>query len=137
MVTRSEAFPSRWLKPGDLKGQPCVLEIERAAYEAVKFNGKEQKKPVLYFAGTGKALTVNAMNFDTLVEITGQSDSDDWAGHVIEVFPSTVEVRGETVNCIRIRAPEQGDMLAAAKSPKLPPAPEAPPKGDMDDEIPF
>jgi hypothetical protein len=137
MVTRSEVFPSRWLKPADLKGQPCVLEIERAALEAVKFNGKEQTKLALHFAGTSKSLTVNATNFDALVEITGQSDSDNWAGHRIEVYPTTTEVRGETFACLRIRAPEQGDMLAAAKAPKLPPAPKAPPKSDMDDQIPF
>jgi hypothetical protein len=137
MVTKSEAFPTKWLKPADLKGQPCVLEIERAVQETVKFNDKDQKKTVLYFAGTGKNLPVNATNWDVIEEITGEPDSDNWAGHVIELFPTTTEVRGETVDCIRIRAPEQGDMLAAAKSPKLPPAPEAPPKGDMDDNIPF
>src|SRR5262249_38184750 len=136
MVTKSEVFLSKWLKPVDLKGQPVVLKIERAVLEGVKFNGKEETKLVLHFASTGKALTINSTNFDSLVEITGQSDSDNWAGHLIEVFPSTVEVRGETYDCIRVRAPEQPDMLTA-KLPKLPPAPKAPPKSDMDDEIPF
>jgi hypothetical protein len=137
MVMKSEVFPSKWLKAADLKGQPCVLEIERAVFEPVKFNGKEQKKLVLYFAGTGKAMPVNATNWDSIVDITGEADSDNWPGHMIEVFPTTTEVRGETFDCIRVRAPEQSDMLAAAKSPKLPPAPEAPKRGDMDDEIPF
>ena len=137
MATKSEAFPTKWLKPIDLKGQPCVLEIESAKLESRKFNGKEQTKLVLYFTGTNKDLTVNATNFDSLVEITGESDSDNWKGHTIEVYPSTVEVEGKTVDCIRIRAPEQADMIAAAKAPKLPPAPKAPPKSDMEDEIPF
>jgi hypothetical protein len=133
MVTKSEAFPSRWLKAPDLKGQPCVLKIERAMQEIVKFNGKEQEKTVLYFAGTGKALPVNATNWDAIEAVTGEPNSNDWAGHVIEVFPTTTEVRGETFNCIRVRAPAQSDILAAAKSPKLRPAP----KSDMDDDIPF
>jgi hypothetical protein len=137
MVTKTEAFPSRFLKPADLKGAPCALQIRRAKLEPVKFDGKEQTKLVLYFAGTNKTLTVNATNFDSLVEITGQDDSDNWSDCVIEVYPSTVDVRGEERACIRIRAPEQADMLAAAKAPKLPPAPEPPKKGDMDDEIPF
>jgi hypothetical protein len=136
MVTRSQVFPTKWLKAADLEGNPCVLEIERAALEPVKFNGKEQTRLTVHFAGTGKSLTVNATNFDSLVRITGQSDSDNWAGHVIEVFPSTTEVRGETFDCIRIRAPEQADLQLAAK-PKLPPAPKPTPPGDMDDEIPF
>jgi hypothetical protein len=137
MVTKSEVFPTKWLKPADLNGQPVALEIASAKLEKIKFNGKEETKLVLYFAGTAKSLTVNATNFDSLVEITGQSNSDNWAGHVIEVYPSTVEVRGETYDCIRARTPAQSDMLAAAKAPNLPPAPKAPPKSAMDDEIPF
>jgi hypothetical protein len=137
MATKSEVFPTKWLKATDLKGQPVVLEIERAVLETTKFNGKEQTKLVLYFAGTGKGLGVNATIFDQLVEITGESDSDNWPGHVIEAFPTVVEVRGETFDCVRLRAPQQADMLAAAKAPKLPPAPAPVPKGDMDDEIPF
>ena len=137
MVTKNEVFPTKWLKPADLKGQPVVLEIERAVLETVKFNGKEETKLVLHFAGTGKGLTVNATNFDSLVAITGQSDSDSWPGHVVEAYPTTTEVRGETYDCVRLRAPEQPDLLAA-KSPKLPPAPKTPKSGgDMDDEIPF
>jgi hypothetical protein len=136
MVTKSEAFPSRRLRPPDLKGQPCTLEIKNAVQEVVKFNGKEETKTVLHFVGTGKELPLNATNFDSCVEITGEPDSDGWAGHTIEVFPTTTDLRGETVAAIRIRKPEQGDMLAA-KAPKLPPAPVPTPKSDMDDEIPF
>jgi len=136
-MIKSEAFPSKWLKAADLKGRPCVLEIKSAVQETVKFKSKEQRKTVLYFEGTGKGLDLNVTNWDAVVEITGQSDSDDWAGHVIEIFPTTTEVDDKTVDCIRIRAPEQADMLAAAKAPNLPSAPEEPPKGDMDDNIPF
>jgi hypothetical protein len=136
MVTRSEVFPTKWLKPGDLNGQPAVLQIERATWEPVKFAGKEEKKLTLHFVGTGKSLTLNATNFDSCVEITGEADSDDWSGHVVEAYPTTTEVRGETFPAIRLRKPEQADMLAAAK-PKLPPAPAPTPRSDMDDEIPF
>jgi hypothetical protein len=136
MVTRSQAFPTKWLKPGDLNGQSIALKIERAAMETVKFNGKEQEKLVLYFFGTGKSLLMNATNFDSIEKITGQSDSDNWRDHTIEVYPTTVEVRGDTVDCIRVRAPAQKDLLAAT-TPNLPPAPPPAPVGDMDDEIPF
>jgi hypothetical protein len=136
MVTKSQAFPTKWLKPGDLNGQPVVLKIERAMQEKLKFRGKEETKLILYFSGTGKSLVVNATNFDLLEEVTGQSDSDNWRGHTIEVYPTTTEVRGETFDCIRIRAPAQKDLLAAT-TPNLPPAPPPAPTGDMDDEIPF
>jgi hypothetical protein len=105
--------------------------------ETLEFNGKKRTKTILHFVGTGKSLPLNLTNWDTIEEITGQPNSDNWAGHRIEVFPSKVEVQGEEHDCIRIRKPEQSDMIAAAKAPKLPPAPEEPPKGDMDDGIPF
>jgi hypothetical protein len=137
MVTRSEAFPSKWLKAADLKGKPCLLEIKAAKYESVKFNGKAETKLVLEFAGTGKAFICNLTNFQKIEEITGQDDTDNWPGYVIEVYPTTVPVHGEATDCIRIRAPEQKDMQLAAKAPKLPPAPPPTPLGDMDDSIPF
>jgi hypothetical protein len=136
MVTRSRAFPTKWLKPGDLNGQPIALKIERAAMETVKFKGKEQKKLVLYFFGTGKSLLMNATNFDSIEEITGQSDSDNWPNHTIEVYATTTEVEGETKDCIRVRSPAQKDLLGAT-APNLPPAPPPAPASDMDDEIPF
>jgi hypothetical protein len=138
MVTKSEAFPSRWLKPGDLKGNAYVLKIKGVEQETVKFNGKGQEKNILYFTGTNKGLILNLTNFEQIEKITGQTDTDNWPGHAIEVYPTTTEVRGEETECIRIRAPAQGDILTAtAKPPDLPPAPEPPPKGDLNDAIPF
>jgi len=137
MATKSEAFPSRFLKPVDLNGQPCILEMKEVKREPVKFNGKEETKHVLYFAGTGKALILNATNWDSIVDITGEDDSDNWAPHIIEVYPTTTDVRGIETDCIRVRAPQQGDMLAAAKSPKLPPAPAEAKRGPLDDDIPY
>jgi hypothetical protein len=58
--------------------------------------------------------------------------SDDWRGHVIEVYVKNVPVQAEDQACIRIRAPEQADMLA--RSPKLPLVPDERPKCAMHDD---
>jgi hypothetical protein len=138
MVTKSKAFPSKWLKPDELKGKPYVLTIDRVGQESMKFNGKSQEKTVVYFKGTNKGLILNLTNFESIEKITGQGDTDDWPGHAIEVYPTTVEMKGVETDCIRVRAPAQGDILAAAaKPPDLPPAPQAPPLGDLNDDIPF
>jgi hypothetical protein len=81
MVTRSEAFPSRWLKPGDLKGNVYVLKIDRVEQETLKFNGRGQEKNILYFKGTNKGLILNLTNFELIEKITGQGDTKNWQGH--------------------------------------------------------
>jgi hypothetical protein len=47
MTTRDEAFPSKYLKAGDLRG-PVTVEIKDAPQESLTgFDGKQQTKTVL------------------------------------------------------------------------------------------
>ena len=55
MTTRNEAFPSKYLKASDLQGRPVTLRIKDAPQEVLKgFDGQQQTKTVVYFAGTSK-----------------------------------------------------------------------------------
>ena len=91
----------------DLNGAPLTVTIVSAPLETLKNpEGKEQTKTVLYFRGTKKLLPLNATNWDSVADIAGD-DSDDWAGHKIELYPAKTEMKGKTVDCIRVRAPEQ------------------------------
>ena len=128
MVTKAEAFPSRFLKAEDLKG-PVVLKVTASSYEKLNgLDGKAKQKVVLSFAKTEKQLALNATNFDSVMDITAEADSDDWVGHKIELYPTTTTLPGKgTVPCIRIRKP--GEAPAPAPVQPVPP--------DMDDEIPF
>jgi hypothetical protein len=130
MAKRGDLFPSKYLKAADLKGKPHVVKIERAPVETFKNGGDDDRKVVLYFSGKAKPLPLNMTNFDAVADIAGD-DTADWPGHSIEVFPTTTELRGKVVDCIRIRAPAQSSLKptkAAAKSS---------PSTDLDDEIPF
>jgi hypothetical protein len=131
MVTKNDAFPSRFLKCSDLKGQPLVLTIAKAPRETLKYQGREESKVVLHFEGTSKALPLNLTNWDNVVAATGEADSDDWPGHRIECFPTTTMMQGETKDCIRIRKPTSTPKKAKAKK-AAEPAP-----SEMNDEIPF
>jgi hypothetical protein len=105
MVTRQEAFPSRWLSAADFP-KPAVFEISETTPETVRGNdGRNVKKLALYFRGQRKALIVNATNFDAISKITGEHDSDNWIGHSIELFATTTEMAGRSTPCIRVRAP--------------------------------
>jgi hypothetical protein len=106
MVTKDQVFPSRYLKAEDIKGRPAVLVIEHANPELLKNNeGISKDKLVLYFKGHKKALVVNTTNFDSIIDITGEVDSDNWISHSIELYPTTTMMAGKKVDCIRIRAP--------------------------------
>jgi hypothetical protein len=133
MPTKADVFPSKYLKAEDLKGHSVVLKIATSSLEKLKNgSGGEQRKVVLTFLKTEKQLPLNATNFDSVMDITGEDDSDNWVGHKIELYPTQTTMQGKSVDCIRIRAPGAAPARAAPV-PALAPAVPA----DMDDEIPF
>jgi hypothetical protein len=107
MVTRSEVFPSRFLKSEDLRGRPCVVQIKDAPQETLKApDGREQAKTVLYFHGKKKGLPLNRVNWDSVASIAG-GDTEFWPSHWIELYPTTTEMGGKPTDCIRVRPPRK------------------------------
>jgi hypothetical protein len=133
-MKRDEVFPSKYLKAADLKGKPLVVTIEAADLEHLK-NGKgeEQGKTVLSFVGVRKTLPLNMTNWDAVAAICGD-DTADWPGKKIELYPTKTPLRGEIVDCIRVRETAQR-QLPTAKPKAAPPKP--PLADDLDDAIPF
>jgi hypothetical protein len=128
-MKRDEVFPGKYLKASDLKGKARVVEIDHAPFETLKnTQGEEQQKIVLYFVGNKKAMPLNVTNFDTVADICGD-DTDFWPGQKIELYPTTTQMGGKTVDCVRIRRPRE------LQPPALPKRDEPP--ADMDDGIPF
>ena len=80
-----------------------------------------------------------AINWDAVADVTGEDDSENWAGHKIELYPTTTEMKGKMVDCIRIRLPEQPELPKTRQKPlKKSGAAEKPPLSEeMSDEIPF
>jgi hypothetical protein len=139
MAKRHEVFPSRFLTAADLNGKAVTLTIDRAPLEPLKNKNREETKTVLYFRGTRKVLPLNRTNWDAVADITGEDDSENWPGHQIQVWPTTTSFGADVVDCIRIRAPEQGELKPVKARPaKAKPAEPKPALSDeMDDEIPF
>jgi hypothetical protein len=135
MTSRNEAFPSKYLKAADLKGRAVTLEIAAAPEETLTgFDGQSQTKTVVYFAGTKKKLPLNRTNWNAIADVTGEDDSDNWPGKKVELYPSTTEMNGTTMACIRVRTPA---VRAAplAKSDAATARRDA--ASDMEDEIPW
>jgi hypothetical protein len=137
-MKRDDVFPSPFLKAADLNGEPVTLTIASVTYETFKNRkGNDEQKPVVAFRKTKKRLIVNITNFDAIVDLTGEADTDDWPGHKIEAFPTEVQVGSEMKPCIRVRAPE-GELKLQATATRRPIKKSPPPSDDdMNDEIPF
>jgi hypothetical protein len=119
MVTKSEAFPSKYISAADLP-KPIVREIIETNVEMLKTrDGVSSKKLTVYFRGMSKALVCNSTNFDSIAEITGEFDSDNWPGHEIELFKDTTSMGGKVVDCVRVRKPGSAKKTAATKAKEL------------------
>jgi len=130
MVTRNEAFPTRFFKAADIPSEGLPLKIAKVEQEKV---GPDQElKWVVYFKGQDKQLILNGTNWDLIAAALHEEDSDDWIGKTIELFPTQTPFGKKIVDCIRVRRFRPAPAASARPA-------KAPPDGDpdLDDEIPY
>lgn len=128
----TEVF-SKFLKSKDLedgKGgyKTLILTIkdrgEKTAREH-KFNDGTVQL-VVAFEEDDRELGLNVTNTKAMVKLTGEDDTDNWAGHKIEVWVNPeVQYGSETVPGIRIRKPG-AKKAATTTDDDAPPGDEAP-----------
>jgi hypothetical protein len=104
-----------YLKAGDLGGRKVAVKI--AAWEVAEFD--DGKKLVLSFAGKDKKLAVNLTNCNTIIEILGTDETDQWIGHVIVLRPDRTMFGAKMVDCVRVEAyvPAQAPRPSVAPPP--------------------
>jgi hypothetical protein len=134
------AFPSKWLKASDLGENAPVVTISHVAMEQV---GREQDAhPVVYFVGKNKGVVLNKTNAKAIAAIVGSAETDDWAGHKVQLFSMLVEFQGEQMQAIRVKTPRTAAPRVAKPAAKPTPAPEpdydsAGSEAFDDDAVPF
>jgi hypothetical protein len=143
MVTRAEAFPSKFLKGADLGGRAIAVVVDRVTQEEVG----DDLKFVCYFKGAQKGLVLNGTNWDALEDISGIADSDGWHGVKVVLVTERVRYNGQIYDGIRIKPQAQQHPVAATAAAQMGegmgrelPAPEAPAQNfaaDLNDKIPF
>ena len=121
MPTVSEMFPSSYVAAADLRGQPLAVTIDRIVHEVVD-PATGEKAYICFFAGYKRGLRLNKINARTIGKIHGV-EALGWSGKVIELYPTLTTMKGEEVDCIRVRASAQ----AAAPVATLPAHDAAPP----------
>jgi len=106
---------------GPKKGQPAPYTGEIVKVVQGQVGAKRQKKPLVYLAGApgGKAFVANTTNCKLISNIVGSPDPQDWIGHAITIYPTTTEMAGETVPCIRVdkKPPQRAQQKPAEVKP--------------------
>lgn len=97
------AFPSQYLKASDLGTRTVEVVIAHVAIEPV--GQDKQQKPVLYFEGKQKGMVLNRINSKKIAELASTVETDDWTGVRVALYATTTEFAGDTVECLRIKAP--------------------------------
>ena len=116
---------SKFLKKEEV-GNGALLTIEACAQENVAKEGAEPElKWCLHFKEADKPMVLNQTIAALVAQITGQRNSDNWAGHKIVAYNDpSISFGGKITGGIRIRAPRgkaaQGQTAPAAVKPALP-----------------
>jgi hypothetical protein len=110
------AFQSRYLKATDLNGKTPVVTIDRVELEAVSQD--KDKQPVLYFVGKDKGVVLNRTNAQTIMEVAGTPDTDEWNGVQVQLVSVMVDYKGVVGPAIRFRRPPVQRVKPAGKAAK-------------------
>jgi hypothetical protein len=117
-------FPTEFLCAADLKGKDVTLTIGKLAREELRSeDGSKEPAWVVEFAemqrrpkDQRKRWVLNKTNATTLGKLHG-TESNEWVGKRVTLFPTTCMAFGERVECIRVR-----DKAPSAAKPAAQPA---------------
>ena len=91
-MTESEAFGESWrFKASDLEKNGRNITIEAVSMKAVGKN--YDPKPALHFQSEKKVLLLNRTQFRRIMELTGESNTDNWSGYRIKLCPGTIHIK--------------------------------------------
>jgi hypothetical protein len=95
----TELCPPPHLEAADFEGD-TVVTIKRVDFAEV--GDEKVTKGVVYFDEHKRGLVLNRTNLKRIVGLHG-SETDDWVGKKITLYPSETDFGGKTVDCIRVR----------------------------------
>lgn len=96
------AFPSKWLKSGDVEEGDLILTIREVVMEDIGSGEQQERKPVLYFEETEKGMVLNKTNADTISRLH-TPETDNWIGKKISIFATEVDFAGKQTLALRVR----------------------------------
>ena len=98
----NNAFPSKWLKSGDVEEGDLTLTIKSVSLEEVGSGEQAEQKPIIYFNETDKGMVLNKTNADTISRLYTR-ETDAWIGKPITIFATEVDFAGKQTLALRVR----------------------------------
>jgi len=84
-------------------GNDMTIKIKQVVREIVKgLNGKSEECTVAHIEGN-KPLILNRTNCKTIAKLYGSPFIEDWAGKSIKIYAAVTKLKGDDVECLRIR----------------------------------
>lgn len=93
-------------------GKDIILTIDKVVRELVTSEGgKKEECTVIHFKEKQKPMILNRTNSKMITKLYGTPYIEEWSGHKIKIGASTTKLKGENVECLRIRDEQQGITL--------------------------
>lgn len=129
-----EMSESRFLKRTDVGAGKLVTIAACEKQNVAKKDEKPEYKWTLTFEELEKPMVLNKTNSELVAMISGERNSDNWAGVRVVLYDDpTIAFGGKLVGGIRIRAPRG----AAAQRPPTSKPPQSELEPEEGDSIPF
>jgi hypothetical protein len=111
MAKISEKFAGSYFKVEDFTAIGTNLVIESVDEEMVG----DDEKLVARFVDVEKSLPLNKTNAIDISQLYGD-DTDDWTGHTVNVYRSSVMFKGKKTPCLCVREPRTFSDSSQAES---------------------
>lgn len=85
------------------EGKDIIVKIKSVERGVVKGAGGREDECTIAHLESQKPFILNNTNCKTIAKLFKTPYIQDWAGKSIQVFQSTTSLKGETVECLRIR----------------------------------
>jgi hypothetical protein len=119
-----DVYPDKWLKSDDIPDDGDLLAVIKDV-TLEELGQDRERKFVLYFNETEKALALNVTNAKTLAGMFG-SDPNKWIGKRIALYATEVAFAGKQMLAVRIRLRQPKPApVAQPQSVDVPEPPEA------------
>lgn len=125
MAKMGEFFKSNYFNADSLLEGDMTLTISHCQAEVFESRDKskaDDQKMVVYFHEDERGLALNVTNWQTIIDITGQDDTDNWPNCQITLTRKKDKgIGGQQVWCVRVKAPAP-DQNRQQRQQQQPPA---------------
>ena len=107
MPTLDQMFPRAHLTGDDLAGKRHTVTISKVEQRETRPNGSAPvMRWAIHFKDRKKFLYVGKVISQQIIAATGKTNSDDWPGQTIAIYPHPIKVKGEHKIAVRVEVPD-------------------------------